>query len=426
MGYSEERYEDFEVEELEEEGSWLDGQDEEETWMDDINAMAEEDEGNPPDDGMAERDERDEKMQTAASEKKKNPFKALVILFGVLLVLLLLALAGTKFYRDYLAKEEALATAATERKAAVEKALADAEARHEEELKARLAEERANGMEDGERFVLDQISASIENGISVVETFRALYSDKLVVASGGTYHFIPIRDDLKKNDYVMENLVTLQNGELQYVRDGAVASYKGIDVSKFQGKIDWQKVAQDGVTFAFIRVGYRGYGEKGVLMEDPTARDNLQGANAAGIKTGVYFYTQAITEAEAREEVDMILEIVRPYQIDCPIVIDVERVSSSDARMNKLDAETRTRIVKTFCDAVAEAGYRPMIYHNLEMAAVLLDVSQLEAYDKWFAYYNSDLYYPYAYQVWQYSDRGQVQGISGNVDVNVAFEPLWN
>ena len=423
MGYSEERYEDFEVEDLEEDGSWLDEQDEEETWTDDANAVTGEDEGNPPDDGMAE---PDVDGQAAATEKKKNPFKALVILFGVLLILLLLALVGTMFYRDYLAKEEALATAATERETAVEKALADAEARHEEELKTRLAEERANGMEDGERFVLDQISSSIENGISVVETFRALYSDKLVVASGGTYHFIPIRDDLKKNDYVMENLVTLQNGELQYVRDGAVASYKGIDVSKFQGKIDWQKVAQDGVTFAFIRVGYRGYGEKGVLMEDPTARENLQGANAAGIKTGVYFYTQAITEAEAREEVDMILEIVRPYQIDCPIVIDVERVSSSDARMNKLDAETRTRIVKTFCDAVAEAGYRPMIYHNLEMAAVLLDVSQLEAYDKWFAYYNSDLYYPYAYQVWQYSDKGQVQGISGNVDVNVAFEPLWN
>lgn len=415
MGNTNDNFEEFEVEELSEDTEWLEDQ-EEDSLEDGMEEAAYYEDAPDGENDMSDQE---------GPEHKKNPFKFPVILFGVLLVILLVILIVVQNYRFTVEKEEVLETAGKAKDAAVEEALETANRQHEEELKVRLPEERKNGVSEGEQGVLDKIRESIEDGNSVVETFRKLYRDKLVVVSGGTYHFIPIRDDLKKNDYVMGNLVTLPNGELQYVKDGAISSYKGIDVSKFQGKIDWQKVAEDGVTFAFIRVGYRGYGDKGVLVEDPNARENLQGANAAGIKTGVYFYTQAISEAEAREEVDMVLDIVRPYQIDCPIVIDVERVSSNDARMNQLDAQTRTRIVKVFCDAVAAAGYRPMIYHNLEMAAVMLDVSQLEEYDKWFAYYNPDLYYPYAYQVWQYSDKGKVQGISGNVDLNVAFEPLW-
>ena len=121
----------------------------------------------------------------------------------------------------------------------------------------------------------------------------------------------------------------------------------------------------------------------------------------------------------------MVTDIIRGYRIDCPIVVDVERVSSASARMNQLDVKLRTDVVKAFCDEVIKAGYRPMIYHNLEMGAVLLDISKLEEYDKWFAYYNGDLYYPYDYKVLQYSDKGRVSGITGDVDLNIAFEPIW-
>ncbi len=360
------------------------------------------------------------------SKRRGNPFKIPLLIFGILLFLLLAALIGTWVYRNYLdpGRQETASSGEVDEDA-YKAALEEAAKQKEKELQERLVEEYSQGISVGEQQVLDQLRQSIQDGNSVVETLRMLYSDQLVVASGGTYHFIPINDSLKKNDYVAESLVTMSNGELQYVQGGAVTSYKGIDVSKFQGKIDWKKVAEDGVTFAIIRVGYRGYGEKGTMVEDPMARENLQGANDAGIKTGVYYYTQAITEAEAMEEVNAVLEIVAPYRIDCPIVIDVERVSSEGARMNKLDPETRTRIVKTFCDGIAAAGYRPMIYHNLEMGAVLLDIAQLEEYDKWFAYYKNELYYPYAYQVWQYSDKGRVQGISGDVDMNIAFEAIW-
>ncbi|MBQ9490628.1 MAG: glycoside hydrolase family 25 protein [Lachnospiraceae bacterium] len=359
-----------------------------------------------------------------APERKKNPLGTFVKIFGLLAMLLLLIFFGLKYYETYLDPDREIMVSSKELEQVKSEAQAEA-AKKEQEMQERILAEYSQGVLVGERQTLDRIRQSIQGGKSVVETLRAMYSDQLVVGSGGTYHFIPIDETLKMNDYTMNNLVALENGELQYMQGGVVTSYKGIDVSKFQGNIDWAKVAEDGVTFAFIRVGYRGYGENGTMMEDPMAKDNLKGANDAGIKTGAYYYTQAITEEEALQEVEAVLDVIRPYRIDCPVVVDVERVSSASGRMNQLDQQTRTKIVKTFCDAIAAAGYRPMIYFNLEMGAVLLDVSQLEEYDKWFAYYNPDLYYPYAYRVWQYSDKGRVSGISGTVDMNLAFEPLW-
>lgn len=296
----------------------------------------------------------------------------------------------------------------------------------QEELLMRLMEEYENGVKDGEKNILEQLRLGLEDSTSVkIETLRSLYKEQLVVASGGKYHFIPLNDSMKKNDYLEENLNILESGELQYLKNGEVSSYKGIDVSKFQGKIDWSQVAQDGVTFAFIRVGYRGYGTKGTLVTDDTAEANIKGANEAGIKTGVYFYTQAITEAEILEEAQLVLDLIRPYRIDCPVVIDVERTDAADGRMNALGVQERTQLVKLFCETIEAAGYRPMVYHNLEMGAVMLDVEQLEEFDKWFAYYKIEMYYPYAYKVWQYSDKGRVRGISGDVDLDIAFEPLW-
>ena len=370
----------------------------------------------------------EEAEETGGQSAKKNPFHVPLVVTGILLVLLIAAFVGGTVYLQYQQKQKAdrEASAALELQEQERKALEEAaKAQAQVELEKKIQTARREGYEEGEKDLLIHIQAQIESGSSIVEVLRLLYQDQLVLASGGKYHFIPRNPGLKQNDYQKENLKSLDNGELQYYQNGNVSSYKGIDVSKFQGKIDWQKVAADSIAFAFIRAGYRGYGEKGVLMEDENARTNLEGANAAGIKTGVYFYTQAITVDEAVEEAKMVLELIAPYKIECPVVIDVEKVSQSGGRMNALDAKTRTEVVKAFCDTVSKAGYRPMIYHNLEMGALMLDIEQLEDYEKWFAYYNPEFYYPYAYQVWQYSDKGRVQGISGDVDMNIAFVPIW-
>lgn len=293
-----------------------------------------------------------------------------------------------------------------------------------QEAEAAMRDAAAEAARLKEEEILDGIRHNLELGTSVVETLRLYYPDELVLVSGGKYYFVPIRDDLKKNDYQYGKLNILDNGEYQYVENGQVVSYKGIDVSKHQGKIDWPKVAADGVEFAFIRVALRGYGT-GKLVEDEYFEENVKGAINAGIKVGVYVYSQAVSEEEVLEEAEFVLDKIAPYKIECPVVYDVEMVAGADGRMNNLTSEERTKITALFCQTIENAGYKPMIYHNMEMAALKIDLKALEDYDKWFAYYNSNLYYPYQYDVWQYSEKGKIDGISGDVDLNISFVPLW-
>ena len=125
------------------------------------------------------------------------------------------------------------------------------------------------------------------------------------------------------------------------------------------------------------------------------------------------------------EEANFVLEKIAPYKIDCPVVFDVEKVSGDEARMNDISVEERTALTQRFCQIIENAGYRPMVYHNTEMGAMLLNLELLEGYDKWFAAYSDVFYYPYDYKIWQYSQNGRVQGIKGDVDLNISFAPLW-
>lgn len=287
-----------------------------------------------------------------------------------------------------------------------------------------LDEQVASAMQSASDKVLQDIRSGLDAGDSVMETLRPLYPNDLIVYSGGKYNFVPINRNLKMHSLDAANLEVLENGEYRYLQDGAVISHKGIDVSRHQGEIDWNLVAQDGVEFAFIRVGYRGYGT-GKMVEDEYFEDNIREAIQAGIKVGVYYYSQAVSEEEVLEEVAFVLEKIAPYKIECPVVFDVERVSESDGRMNHISIEDRTRFTQVFCQAIENAGYKPMIYHNTEMGVMLLELEALEEYDKWFAAYSDIFYYPYDYKVWQYSQSGRVQGIQGDVDLNISFAPLW-
>lgn len=294
-----------------------------------------------------------------------------------------------------------------------------------DEVDAMVAQAREEAGVAAREALVAELQISLENGSTIVEALRGCFTDRLVLASSGKYYFLPIRTDLAHNRYAEDNLNILENGELQYLEKEEVVSHKGIDVSKFQGKIDWGKVAADGVEFAIIRVGYRGYGENGTLAEDDTFDANMKGAADAGIKTGVYFYSQALNEEELMEEAQLVLRKIAPYEISGPVVFDVEK-ASGNGRMNSLSVEERTRLTKLFCETIKEAGYKPMIYHNMEMALLMLDLKQLEEYDKWFAYYKPELYYPYEYSMWQYTDKGRVAGIEGDVDLNISFTPLGN
>lgn len=204
--------------------------------------------------------------------------------------------------------------------------------------------------------------------------------------------------------------------------DGALkkgSSSVGIDVSSWQGNIDWKAVKASGIEFAIIRVGYRG-SKSGVLVEDSCFKKNIQGATAAGIKVGVYFFTQAVTEAEAIEEASMVLSLTSQYKLSYPIFVDTEN-GSGEARANKLDKKTRTACVAAFCKTIQNAKKTAGIYASKNWYMEKLDTNQLSKYVIWVAQYNTVCNYKGNYSMWQYTSRGRVAGIKGNVDLNISY-----
>ncbi len=281
------------------------------------------------------------------------------------------------------------------------------------------AKEKA-GEEVSEQF-LGRIKEFMTSGQGTTEMLRAFFPDEIVVADTGKYYFFPILEGLAKNTYDPESFMPDGDGVMHYYVNGERASRKGIDVSRYQDKIDWEKVASDEVDYAFIRLGIRGYTE-GEIMEDETFQDNIEGALKNDIDVGVYFFTQAMSEEEAEEEAGFVIESIAPYKVEYPVVIDVEAVTSTNARGNDLTSAERTKYCITFCEKIKEAGYTPMIYGNLKTFTLLLDIKELEAYDKWFAYYDESYYFPYDFKIWQYTNKGRVAGIKGDVDLNISFE----
>ncbi len=266
-----------------------------------------------------------------------------------------------------------------------------------------------------------EIKKSMENGTGTITLLRELFPENVVVYDSNRYLFLPVYDNLAKNTLKQENIKTINNHEIQYEAEGKVVSHKGIDVSKYQGEIDWNKVAADGVEFAIIRLGYRGYGT-GAIVLDENFEANIKGATNAGIKVGVYFFSQAITKEEAVEEAAFVLEHIKGYKLEYPIVFDTEDIVNEDSRTEGLTNEQRTDIAIAFCETVKAADYKPMIYANLRWFTMSLDMSRLEAYEKWYAYYDSKMYFPYEISMWQYTESGQVNGINGNVDLNISIE----
>jgi len=196
-------------------------------------------------------------------------------------------------------------------------------------------------------------------------------------------------------------------------------SYPGIDVSAFQGNIDWQKVADSGIQFAIVRLGYRGYGKAGKMVEDEYAKKNLEGAREAGLAVGAYFFSQALSIEEVDEEIEFMLNILGDFPLDMPLILDWEQVGVEGARSANMDARTLTDMQLHYCDIITEKGYRPMIYFNWYQSSRLMYLSELEDYPFWLALYQDRMTYPYKVEMWQYTDQGRVPGIQGNVDINV-------
>ncbi len=276
--------------------------------------------------------------------------------------------------------------------------------------------------------LLDKIKGSMENGETTLTLLEKLFPDLIITADKGRYHFFEINPELAKNDFNYEDLrYPVKNeetgdyeGDVTLAESAGMDTRKGIDVSKFQGKINWKKVANEEIEFAYMRLGYRGYGSGKIVLDD-TFEYNIEKAKAAGLDVGVYFFTEAVNEKEAIEEAEFVLENLEDYKVDLPIVIDVEESVSSDSRTKDLTKEERTDAVIAFCERIKEAGHDVMIYGNTKSFMIMMDNEKLEDYDKWFAYYKYPLRFPYKMKMWQYTSSGEVDGIEGGVDVNIMF-----
>ncbi len=238
------------------------------------------------------------------------------------------------------------------------------------------------------------------------------------------YSWVPVLSGVKPNTYRSEDFIVDDDNRMTYKVDGEVSSYFGIDVSSYQGDIDWNAVRADGVEFAVLRIGVRGYGEAGNIKVDDKFFDNYKGAKEAGIDIGVYFYSQAISVEEAIEEAEFVIEHLDGRDLEYPVVFDWEPVdaSSTDSEPRTADVMpgTLTLSAIAFCETIKDAGYEAMIYTNKKMAYLKYDMRMLDDYPVWLALYNPEMTYYYDFDMWQYG-FGKIDGIEGDVDLDIAI-----
>lgn len=240
-----------------------------------------------------------------------------------------------------------------------------------------------------------------------------LLSSTTLLLSGCSEYVSPYNFDNLKNE----------QGRFSYYEEGNLVSQTAVDVSDLQGKIDWERVSEDGIDFAMIRLGRRGYTEGNIYL-DNYYYENVSGVQSEGMPFGVYFFSQAITEDEAIEEANFVIKHLSGSGISYPVVFDHEPVESADGRANNLSKNELTHITKAFCQKIEDAGYTPMIYGNaFDMER--LNLNDLKGIDIWYAEYESSQ--PtgqFDFAMWQYSSTANVSGINTQADLSILFKPL--
>ena len=222
-----------------------------------------------------------------------------------------------------------------------------------------------------------------------------------------------------KNGTAVTGEQVIQGVKYTFNGDGSLntGTVMGIDISKHNGNIDWNAVKNSGVQYVILRCGYRG-SASGVLVEDQKFKSNIQGATAAGLKIGIYFFSQAVNEVEAVEEASMTLSLIKKYRITYPVYIDVE---SANGRADGISKEARTSVINAFCQTIRNSGYTPGLYANKNWLTEKINTGALGGCKIWLAQYVAAPTYGGRYEMWQYSSRGSIAGIKGNVDLNVSY-----
>jgi GH25 family lysozyme M1 (1,4-beta-N-acetylmuramidase) len=243
----------------------------------------------------------------------------------------------------------------------------------------------------------------------------------LVTNSDGTEEWVLLNPYLTKNTYDFTKLEE-KSGLCRYMENGKKISYVGADISKHTGEVNFTGLKAAGVDYVMIRLGSRGY-STGKITLDENFQQNIEGAIEAGLDVGVYFYSQAVSQDEAVEEANFVVQNLEPYRanVNYPVAFDMELVTNDTSRVESLSRDDKTTVTVSFLEAIKAAGYVPMIYGDKEWLIKEVDMTKLQSYDVWLSQEEDIPDYPYLYTMWQYSTDSVVNGITGNADLNLCF-----
>ena len=272
--------------------------------------------------------------------------------------------------------------------------------------------------------LLLEIQSSFESGNSTISMLRNLFPGDLVVMWEGRYYFYPVDRNLQTNPFSETDFAQGEKGGMEYIgEDAGVSVNRGVDVSALNGEINWAKVAEEQIAFAMIRAAVRN--ADGELVQDERFQENMSGAKSVGLRIGCYVDLDADSEKAAEEIADFVLSNLSMSQqeMGAPVAVRVQ-IPDHTSSLSGQTREEWTQGVRAFCAKIKKAGYEPVIYANTAAFHMLLNMAELEEYDKWIADYGDYLYFPYKFKCWQYSLKGTVNGIEGDValDLSVSTE----
>ena len=232
---------------------------------------------------------------------------------------------------------------------------------------------------------------------------------------------LPLLRGVDRCKYHSDDFYLDEKGRLAYDSKKCTATL-GIDVSTYQRDVDWDRVREDGVEFVMVRAGFRGYGSEGRLVEDESFRSHVEGASAAGLHVGVYFFSQATTVEEAEEEAAFVLERLKGLDIDYPVVFDWEIIDGEEARTDGMLPDEVTDCAAAFCKKIKRGGYTPMVYFSTRQGLLKYNLRDLRDYDFWLVQYTNAPYFAYDYKMLQFTETGIVDGLDGYVDLDLCFK----
>lgn len=294
-----------------------------------------------------------------------------------------------------------------------------------EETEELLRQAEAKARAETQDTILGSIREGLTGGDTLATTVRRLFPNELLVATtDNRYAFYDIDRSLPLHGFEETDFVYDADGRLVLQDADTVTEHlAGIDISQYQEEIDWERVAADGIRFAFIRIGTR-RSRDGVIIPDELFSQNVTDAAAAGVQVGAYFYSSALNVEEAREEAEFMINALEPYreQITWPVALDIEPPETGESRHFGLEKEKATENALLICEMLENEGYQPLLYGNMRTFTQFIDQEAIGDIPVWIAYYNVPQYYPYRFAVWQYTNHGIVDGIDGEVDLNLCVQ----